>query len=194
VGRTGISKTKVSRQTWIGIIVLMLTAAIAQLAMGRQLWGTSGRAGLWSGDIWSPHNSQFLLDPYSLTHITHGILLYVLLALAFKSAPIGVRLLIAVGLESAWEVFENTSFVIERYRVETISLNYYGDSIVNSMGDISACLLGFFLASRLPPRVSLLGTVALEMLLLIWTRDNLALNILMLIHPSHAVRLWQLGQ
>jgi Protein of unknown function (DUF2585) len=194
VRRTGFSKTKVSSQTWIGIVVLMLTAAAAQVAMGRKLWGTSGQAGLWSGDIWSSHNSQFLIDPYTLTHITHGILFYGLLALAFKSAPIGVRLLIAVGLESAWEVFENTSFVIERYRAETISLNYYGDSIANSMGDILACMLGFFLAFRLPPRVSILGAVALEMLLLIWTRDNLALNILMLIHPSPAVRLWQLGQ
>ena len=97
-----------------------------------------------------------------------------------------------MSLESAWEILENTTFIIERYRTETISLNYYGDSIVNSMGDILACVLGFFLASRLPKRTAVFGVVALELLLLIWTHDNLALNVLMLIHPSHALRVWQL--
>lgn len=192
--RAGFSKTKHLRQTWISIIVLMLTAAAAEFAMGRKLWGTSGVAGLWSGDIWSSHNSQFLADPYSFTHITHGILFCGLLALAPKGLPFRTRLLIAVGLESVWEVLENTNFIIELYRAETLSLNYYGDSVVNSIGDIVACMLGFFLATRLPRRVSVLATIALETLLVVWTRDNLALNILMLIHPSRAVRLWQLGQ
>ena len=172
----------------------MLAAAVAEFSMGRKLWGTSGEAGLWSREIWSPHNSQFVIDPYSLTHITHGVLFFGLLALMFSAAPVRVRLLIAVGLESAWEVLENTNFIIDRYRVETVSLNYYGDSIINSMSDILMCMLGFFLASRLPRRASILGIIALEILLVVWTRDNLALNILMLIHPSRTVRLWQLGQ
>src|SRR5260370_25874967 len=97
-------------------------------------------------------------------------------------------------MESSWEVLENTNTVIERYRAETISLNYYGDSIVNSMGDIIACILGFVLASRLPRRVTIIGTVVLEIVLVIWTRDNLTLNIVMLIHPIRALRLWQLGK
>src|SRR5262249_49747928 len=104
------------------------------------------------------------------------------------------RLWMAVTAEAAWEVLENTSVVIERYRAETISLNYYGDSVINSMGDILACVFGFYLASRLPTRVTVVGTIALELLLLFWTRDNLVLNVVMLIHPSAAIRTWQAGQ
>jgi hypothetical protein len=180
--------------TFIGVPVLMLAAAAAEFWMGRRLWGTGGKVGLWSGDVWSGHNSQFLIDPYTFTHITHGVLFYGLLAFAFKVLPLRTRLLMAVGMESAWEVLENTSMVIERYRADTISLNYYGDSIVNSMGDILACLLGFVLASRLPRRATVAGTVALEILLVLWTRDNLTLNLVMLIHPSRAIRVWQLGR
>jgi Protein of unknown function (DUF2585) len=178
---------------FVFVSLVMLSAAVAELLMGRKLWGMSGAPGLWSGDIWSSHNSQFLFDPYTFTHITHGVLLYGLLSLTCKSLPISTRLVIAAGLESTWEVLENTSVVIERYRAETISLNYYGDSIVNSMGDILACLVGFTLAWRLPKRVSIAGTIALEILLLLWTRDNLTLNLVMLIHPSRAIRAWQLG-
>jgi hypothetical protein len=182
------------RSTVIGITLFMLAAAIAEFWMGRQLWGISGTAGLWSGDIWSSHNSQFLADPYSFTHITHGILFYGLLSFFLKTLPVPARLLVAVGMESSWEVLENTNRVIERYRAATISLNYYGDSIVNSMGDIIACILGFVIASRLPRRVTIFAAIVLEILLVIWTRDNLALNVIMLIHPSRAVRLWQLGK
>ena len=182
------------RAVFVTICILMGAAAVLESLMGRTLWGTSGVAGLWSGDIWSSHNSQFLFDPYTFTHITHGVLLYGLLAVLAKALPISTRLVLAVALESAWEVFENTNLVIERYRAETISLNYYGDSVVNSMGDILACMLGFTLASRLPKRVSILGTVGLEILLVIWTRDNLALNLVMLIRPSRAIRMWQLRQ
>jgi len=180
------------RDLFVLVPLLMLSAAIAEFAMGRKIWGVSGTPGLWSGDIWSSHNSQFLFDPYTFTHITHGVLLYGLLSIVCRGLPVSTRLLIAVGVESTWEVLENTTMVIERYRAETISLNYYGDSIVNSMGDVLACVLGFTLASRMPKRVSVVGTVALEILLLLWTRDNLALNIVMLIHPSRAIQIWQL--
>jgi Protein of unknown function (DUF2585) len=182
------------RTTLLGIGLLMVAAAMAEFSMGRQFWGTGGIPGLWSGNIWSSHNSQFLADPYSFTHITHGVLLYALLLIVLKAAPAPNRLLVAVGLESLWEVIENTNTVIERYRLATISLNYYGDSIVNSMGDILACILGFILASRLPPRMTIAGTIALEIILLIWTRDNLTLNIIMLVHPMRALTLWQLGK
>jgi len=172
----------------------MMLAAAAEFSMGRRFWGISGTPGFWSGDIWSSHNSQYLADPYTFTHITHGILFYAILSVLGPTLPTRTRLLAAVGLESAWEVLENTDMVIGRYRAETISLNYYGDSIVNSMGDITACMIGFILASRLPKRVTILTTVALEVGLLFWTRDNLSLNILMLLRPSHAIRMWQLGK
>ncbi len=176
------------------VIGLMTATALLELSMGRKVWGTGGVAGLWSGDIWSEHNSQFLFDPYTFTHVSHGILLYALITLAFRKLPANTKLILVAGLEGAWEVLENSDFIINRYRAETISLNYYGDSIVNSMGDILACIVGFSLASRLPKRATLLLTICLEVGLLVWTRDNLTLNIVMLIRPSRVIRAWQLGR
>jgi hypothetical protein len=175
------------------IVLLMLIGAAAEHSMGRKLWGISGTPGFWSGDINSSHNSQFLLDPYTLTHITHGILFCILLAVAFKRRSETTRLTIAVALETAWEILENTDMVIQRYRTETISLNYYGDSIVNSMGDIVMCILGFMIASRLPRRAAIAVVIVFEVVLLLLVRDNLALNILMLIRPSRMIRMWQTG-
>jgi hypothetical protein len=171
------------------IAALMLLAALAEFALGRQLWGTSGKPGLWSGEINSSSNSQYVADPYSFTHITHGIVLYGLVSLVFRKVPVSTRLILVVALEAGWEVLENTSLVIEWYRAETISLNYYGDSVVNSMSDILACIAGSLLAARLPTRAAVIGTVALEILLLFWMRDNLILNILMLIYPSRAIKI-----
>ena len=170
----------------------MILAAIAEFAMGRKIWGVSGTPGFWSGDIWSSHNSQFLLDPYAFTHVSHGVLFYAILSLAFRGLPVSTRLVLAVALESGWEVLENTNMVIERYRAATISLNYFGDSVVNSMMDVFACMLGFALAWRLPKRATIIGVAAVEIILALWIRDNLALNIVMLLHPSATIRAWQL--
>ena len=161
--------------------------------MGRKLWGVSGEPGIWSGDIWSSHNSQYMTDPYTFSHLTHGVLWYGLLSLIAKRLPVRMRFILAVGLEAAWEVFENTDMVIERYRAATISLNYYGDSVMNSMCDILACMVGFGLAYLLPPRVSIIFVIALEVFLALWIRDGLFLNIIMLIHPIGAIRTWQAG-
>jgi hypothetical protein len=178
----------------LAIVLLMAAAAGVEFSMGRKLWGIAGIPGLWSGSIWSEHNSQYFLDPYTFTHVLHGVVFYALLTLVFRNLPVISRLVIATGLEAGWEILENTNFIIQRYRAETISLNYFGDSIVNSMGDILACIAGFILASRLPKRVTIIGTIAVELILALWIRDNLTLNVVMLIHPSHAVRMWQLGQ
>src|SRR5205085_5450761 len=132
----------------------MTVAAGVEFSIGRRPWGISGIPGLWSGSIWSEHNSQYFLDAYTFTHVLHGVMFYALLSIAFRNLPVISRLVIATGLEAGWEVLENTSFIIERYRAETISLNYFGDSIVNSMGDILACIAGFTLACRLPIRVT----------------------------------------
>jgi hypothetical protein len=174
-------------------VAIMGIAALAEHALGRRLWGVSGQPGLWSGEIESSHNSQYFADPYSFSHVTHGILLYGLLWLIAGRLPLRLRALLAVALESGWEVFENTDFVINRYRTATISLHYFGDSIVNSMGDIGFCVLGFLLAAMLPARVTIVLALMLEIGLAFWFRDSLALNIIMLIWPLRAIRNWQAG-
>ncbi|MGO9062172.1 MAG: DUF2585 family protein [Candidatus Binataceae bacterium] len=174
-------------------LAIILTAALTEFAMGRKLWGVGGQPGIWSGNVWSPHNSQYMTDPYTFSHITHGVLLYALLRLIAPGLPAGMRLLAAIAGESLWEVIENTDLVIERYRAATISLNYYGDSVMNSMCDILACVVGYALAAQLPARVTLIGVIAMEVGLILWIRDSLFLNILMLIHPVGAIRKWQMG-
>ena len=121
--------------------------------MGRKIWGISGQPGIWSGDINSEHNSQYFADPYSFSHITHGILLYGLLWLTGRNLPVRIRALIVLAMEAGWEVLENSDMVINRCRAETISLHYYGDSVVNSMSDIMFCMMGFTLAYLLPTRI-----------------------------------------
>jgi hypothetical protein len=172
---------------------IIFAAGLMELAMGRKLWGVGGQPGIWSGNIWSAHNSQYLTDPYTFSHITHGVLLYSLLRLAAPGLPPGLRAVLAIAAESAWEVTENTDLVIQRYRAATISLNYYGDSVMNSMGDILACVAGFVLAWRLPTRVTVIGVLVFEAGLVLWIRDSLFLNILMLVHPLEAIRRWQTG-
>jgi len=168
-------------------------AAIAELAMGRKIWGIGGEPGVWSGDVNSSHNSQFLTDPYTFSHITHGMLFYGLFWLLARQLSVRMRALMTVALEAAWEVVENTDMVIQRYRAATISLHYYGDSVMNSMCDILACMVGFGLAYLLPARVSIIFVIALELFLALWIRDGLFLNLIMLIHPIGAIRTWQAG-
>ncbi|MFO0976071.1 MAG: DUF2585 family protein [Planctomycetaceae bacterium] len=148
---------------------------------------------LWSGDVWSTHNSQHLFDPYALTHVLHGVLFCGLLWLLPKKIAPFFRLLICVLIEAVWEVFENTPFVIERYRTATMSLDYYGDSIVNSFGDNLSCLLGYLLAMRFGLRKSIVFFVVTELVLLFWIRDCLTLNIVMLLHPIEAIKQWQMS-
>ena len=172
---------------------IIAAAAGAEHLLGRKLWGINGEPGVWSGNVQSRHNSQFLFDPYTFSHITHGMLWYGLMWLAARRLPARLRILIAIAIESAWEVIENTDMVIRRYRAATISLHYFGDSIVNSMGDIAACIAGLMLAWLLPARLSILFVVLLELILALWIRDNIALNVLMLIHPIRAIERWQMA-
>ena len=171
----------------------MALAAAVLLAMGRTPWCKCGTIKLWTGDAWGPENSQQLTDPYSFTHITHGVLLYFFLRLVAGKLSLQARGVLAIAAESGWEVLENTDMVIRRYRAATMALGYFGDSVFNSMGDILACAVGFLLASRLPTRVTVIMTIALELALTIWIRDSLLLNVVMLVHPIAAVRRWQLG-
>ena len=186
----------VTRRSWIyGIAAISILAAAAsiELSMGRVLICKCGYVKLWDGIVNSPENSQHLTDWYTFSHIIHGVGLYALLWLAARRLPRGARFVLAVLLEATWEVFENTPFVIDRYRAATISLDYYGDSIINSMSDIVSMMLGFWIARRVPVWISVGLVIVLEVMVALIIRDNLTLNILMLIHPFEAIKRWQLG-
>jgi hypothetical protein len=169
-------------------------AAVTLRSMGRTVFCTCGRVSLWTSDTWGPENSQQLFDPYTFTHVTHGILLYLLVRFAVRRSSPASQTVLVVAIEAAWEILENTNAVIDRYRAATMALGYYGDSVVNSVGDILACILGAALAARLSPRASLALALVLEIVLTVWIRDSLVLNVLMLIYPLEGVRQWQLGK
>lgn len=174
-------------------VVLTLGAALVELAMGRLLICQCGYVRLWHGVVYSSENSQHLSDWYTFTHVLHGVGFYFLLWFAARRFDIGLRFVLAVALEAAWEVAENTPFIIDRYRAATISLDYYGDSVVNSVADIGAMAIGFGFAAVLNVWGSVLLFLAVEAGLALMIRDSLLLNILMLIHPVDAVKRWQMG-
>jgi hypothetical protein len=176
---------------WIAMGVVLLITGYLLRSNGRPWWCACGLPFLWSGDIHTAHNSQHLFDPYSLTHMLHGVIFYGLLAVAAPRLPMSWRIACAISLEAAWELFENSNLVIERYRTATISLGYQGDSIANSLGDILSCALGFLFASRLGWWGSVALFAATELTLVLWIRDSLILSVLMLIHPIDLLKSWQ---
>jgi len=185
-----------TRRRWVYAIAAMVVvgaAASIELAMGRVPICTCGYVKFWHGVVNSSENSQHISDWYTFSHVIHGIGFYVLLWSVARPLPPGVRFLLAVVLEVTWEVFENTPFVINRYRAATISLDYYGDSILNSISDIVSMMWGFWIARRAPLWLSVGLVIVLEVMVVLIIRDNLTLNILMLIHPFEAIKRWQLG-
>ncbi len=172
---------------------IIAVQALVLHAMGRVTICKCGYVKLWHGVVHSAENSQHIADWYSFSHVIHGFLFYWLLGAVFRRLSIGARLALTVLIEAGWEVFENSPIVIDRYRAATISLDYYGDSIVNSVSDVLFCVLGFALARRLPVRVTIALALAMELGVGYWIRDNLTLNVVMLLWPMEAIRRWQEG-
>lgn len=181
-----------SRYIVVAFAIVCAAAAI-EYAMGRVPWCRCGYIKLWHGVVNSSENSQHITDWYTPSHVIHGVLFYFLLWLVARRLPPGMRFVLAVLLEATWEVIENTPFVINRYRAATIALDYYGDSIVNSMSDIASMMLGFWIARKAPVWFCIVLVVVLELAVGAIIRDNLTLNIIMLIHPVDAIKRWQLG-
>lgn len=175
---------------WLSFAIVLATGTTLY-SMGRVLICNCGTVKLWYFPLMTSEGSQHLIDWYSPSHLMHGIIFYAALWLVARRLDIGWRLVIATIVEAAWEILENTNAVIERYREVTISLDYFGDSVVNSIADLAAMFVGFWLARRLPIWASVAIVIGFEVLTTALIRDGLALNIIMLLSPLDIIRDWQ---
>ena len=192
------STPDLSLPTWqrkpllLSLAVVVLAAVVLHLA-GRIWWCESGDLALWISSHSSSHTSQHLFDPYTFSHLLHGLIFYGLLHLVAPRLHVSWRLFVAVLIETGWELLENSPVIIERYRKATASLGYTGDSIANSVMDILACVVGFVVARYIGWKGSVVIVVLTELIMLALIRDNLTLNIVMLIYPIQAIKSWQIG-
>jgi hypothetical protein len=183
----------IPRGYWLLAFALAVTAGAILLWMGRPLICTCGEVKLWVATVNGPDNSQHLADWYTPSHIIHGFLFYALGWAVLRRNPPGDRLLAAILIEAAWELLENSQVIIDRYREATMALGYNGDSVINSMADIGWMVLGFGIARRLPVWATIALALGFELLTLLVIRDNLTLNVVMLVAPVDAIRVWQAG-
>jgi hypothetical protein len=174
----------------LAMAMVVATGAVL-LVMGRVPICACGYVKLWHPAASSPETSQHVADPYTFSHVLHGLVFYALLWRVAPGMSLGRRFLLAVGLEAGWELIENSSLVIERYRSQTMALNYYGDSVVNSLADILAMAAGFVLARLAPVWLSVVLFFGIEIAMVLLFRDNLTLNVLMLLYPLEGIKAWQ---
>lgn len=178
---------------WYAIALLLILTGLVLRLEGRIWWCACRTPTPFSTNVASSHNSQHLLDAYAFSHLLHGIIFFWVLRLIFPKLKAAWALLVALAIEAGWEILENSPMVIERYRAATASLGYSGDSIVNSLGDILSCAVGFWLARQIGWRWSIALFVAVELVMLYLIRDNLTLNVIMLLYPIQAIKQWQIG-
>ena len=182
-----------NRRVLVAAVGVCAATAAIELWMGRLPFGPDGRMGLWEGNIWSSEQSQRFADPYTFSHTIHGMLFYAILWLLARRAPVEKRFIGALVMEGAWEILENSPIIINRYREATIALGYVGDSVFNSVSDILFAAIGFLFAWRVRPWVTVAVILAMEIGTALWMRDNLTLNIVMLLHPIDAIKDWQMA-
>jgi Protein of unknown function (DUF2585) len=187
---------KLSRTQALFVLGIIAASAASLMLMGHPLICKCGYVKLWHGVVMSSENSQQISDWYSPSHVIHGFLFYVLFWLIGRwiRLSFGARLVLALLVEGSWEVIENTDYLINRYRGITVSLDYYGDSVINSVSDILFMVLGFVLAAKLPVWLTVAIAITLELVVGYFIRDNLTLNVVMLLWPVQAILDWQAGR
>ena len=187
---TKANRTRVLQIVVAGVVLLLMIVLLR--VQGRLFLCACGQFEIWTSETCSANNSQQLFDPYSLTHVVHGFLFFYLVVLVFRRLAYRWQFLLTLALEAAWEVFENSSFVIDRYRTATAALGYQGDTIVNSVGDLFCAVIGFVIAQQIGVRRSLILFALLELILILWIRDSFLLQLLMLVRPIEAIKSWQM--